>query len=296
MSRAKDELGNKYGKLTVIKRAENIGTAAAWECLCECGGTKIVRGSHLRSGQVKSCGCIPFKRTFEDYTGKKFGRLTVIKLHSVDKHRNRVWECECECGNKVNVIGNDLYRGHTKSCGCLQKERTSEAHRKDLTGQQFGRLTAIKDIGSRNNKRLWLCKCECGNEIEVPSNDLVTNNTSSCGCIKSKGEEKIQKILDEYGIIYKREHTFKDLRGVGGGLLRFDFAIFSPEGKLYCLIEYDGIQHFDEDNYFFSKSTQQHDQMKNDYCVKNNIILKRINKDTDIEKTLQSILTSLNSV
>lgn len=53
--------------------------------------------------------------------GQKFGRLIVIEEHS-KKHRKIVWTCECECGNKVNVIGSDLIRGKTRSCGCLKKE------------------------------------------------------------------------------------------------------------------------------------------------------------------------------
>jgi len=65
------------------------------------------------------------------------------------------------------------------------------------------------------------------------------------------------------------------LRGVGGRLLRFDFAIFK-DGQLTHLIEFDGIQHFDKNNNFYSESTVKHDQMKNDYCIKNNIKLIRL--------------------
>lgn len=56
-----------------------------------------------------------------DLTGKIFGRLTAIEEHS-KKHRKIVWKCECKCGNIVNVIGSDLVRGKTKSCGCLKKD------------------------------------------------------------------------------------------------------------------------------------------------------------------------------
>ena len=65
------------------------------------------------------------------------------------------------------------------------------------------------------------------------------------------------------------------MRGVGGRLLRFDFAIFK-DGQLTHLIEFDGIQHFDKNNNFYGESTVKHDQMKNDYCIKNNIKLIRL--------------------
>lgn len=60
-SRLKNEIGNKYKLLTVIERAENIGTVAAWLCNCECGNTTIVKGKNLRNGNTKSCGCIKIK-------------------------------------------------------------------------------------------------------------------------------------------------------------------------------------------------------------------------------------------
>lgn len=51
-----DLTGQRFGKLTVIGPAENIGDRTAWTCLCECGATTVVRTGHLRSGHVTSCG------------------------------------------------------------------------------------------------------------------------------------------------------------------------------------------------------------------------------------------------
>ena len=53
----------------------------------------------------------------------------------------------------------------------------------DLTGQRFGKLTAVKEIGrDKHGGVLWLCECDCGNTREVPSGLLRRNVTSSCGC------------------------------------------------------------------------------------------------------------------
>ena len=55
-----------------------------------------------------------------DLTGKKFGRLKVIKRAEMTKRVK--WLCECECGNIVIVDASNLKSGHTKSCGCYSKE------------------------------------------------------------------------------------------------------------------------------------------------------------------------------
>lgn len=59
---------------------------------------------------------------FVDLSGQKFNRLTVIEKAYV-KNKRTYWLCECECGNKTIVMGTNLTRFHTKSCGCLQKEK-----------------------------------------------------------------------------------------------------------------------------------------------------------------------------
>ena len=52
---------------------------------------------------------------------------------------------------------------------------------KDLTGQKFGMLTAIKRIASKNGRSIWLCRCDCGNIKEVNSRELLNGDTKSCG-------------------------------------------------------------------------------------------------------------------
>lgn len=56
----------------------------------------------------------------------------------------------------------------------------------DLTGQRFGRLTAIKRIGTQNGHALWLCICDCGNQSEIVASDLRSEKTLSCGCIRKE--------------------------------------------------------------------------------------------------------------
>lgn len=50
--------GQRYGRLTVVGPAENIGGRTAWLCRCDCGRETVVRTCHLRAGHVVSCGCM----------------------------------------------------------------------------------------------------------------------------------------------------------------------------------------------------------------------------------------------
>ena len=55
---------------------------------------------------------------------------------------------------------------------------------RDLTGQRFGRLVALKKADNLGSKTRWLCKCDCGNEVFLVTGSLVSGNTKSCGCYK----------------------------------------------------------------------------------------------------------------
>ena len=58
-SRKKLDLqGQRWGRLTVLAPAENIQKCTAWHCLCDCGRKVVAKTRHLRSGHVKSCGCM----------------------------------------------------------------------------------------------------------------------------------------------------------------------------------------------------------------------------------------------
>lgn len=69
--------------------------------------------------------------------GKKFGRLTVLEELPERKHRNKVYKCQCECGNITNVIGTNLRSGKTKSCGCLYRKSNAKP------GKSYTRLYHI---------------------------------------------------------------------------------------------------------------------------------------------------------
>jgi hypothetical protein len=116
--------GERFGRLVVIERVANNGKHAMWKCKCACGNDVLVTGTNLRKGFTKSCGCLSKekrKKRLVDLTGERFGRLVVIER--VPNNNKRVmWKCKCDCGNITIVDGAHLKDGHTKSCGCLNRD------------------------------------------------------------------------------------------------------------------------------------------------------------------------------
>jgi hypothetical protein len=55
----------------------------------------------------------------------------------------------------------------------------------DLSGQRFGRLTAVRPAGKYGRCVRWLCRCDCGQHVEVVSRNLRSGNSRSCGCLLS---------------------------------------------------------------------------------------------------------------
>lgn len=86
----------------------------------------------------------------------------------------------------------------------------------DITGQKFGKLTALYDTGIRKNRQaLWHCKCECGNECDVLGSSLRNGHTTSCGCKNhdTRGENLIGQNFGQL-IVLAREGSDKYRRAL----------------------------------------------------------------------------------
>ena len=88
----------------------------------------------------------------------------------------------------------------------------------NLSKQKFGRLTAIKPNGNKNDNITWECGCECGSTVTVRTRDLRSGNTKSCGCLrKSLGKKSLtthgmygHPIYNTYRNMLKRCNNPKD--------------------------------------------------------------------------------------
>lgn len=67
-----------------------------------------------------------------ELTGKRFGKLIVLRDTGLRKSRRPIYECICDCGNITNILGKYLIIGDTKSCGCIAK---AFSHNRDCVGE-----------------------------------------------------------------------------------------------------------------------------------------------------------------
>jgi len=96
----------------------------------------------------------------------------------------------------------------------------------------------------------------------------------------SRGEIKIEEVLQDAGLDFEEEYSFPDLVSSSGRPLRFDFAVFDDEHNLQFLLEYQGIQHYEPKSKFGGytglRKQQYNDMQKREYCQKHNLILIEI--------------------
>lgn len=283
----KDRTNIRYGHLTAL---EYMGKSM-WKCQCDCGNEKIVYGGHLENGHTKSCGCIRPPRS--NLYNQKFGRLTVLDWQGQGK-----WLCQCECGNQVVVETSNLRNGNTQSCGCLQKERASKSNFQSLVGKRFGKLFVVERVeNNRYGEVCYKCRCDCGGEAIITSNNLRQGITNSCGCLKSKGEMLINQWLQKNNINFQPQYSVNEIILDSGRRPLFDFAIFDNKNKLLGLIEYNGKQHYEATGGWNTQEvfniTQHRDKQKIDQCIKLNIPLYIISYQDDLEEKLQDIKNEL---
>lgn len=143
-----DLTGQKFGKLTVIKRVENKNCHTNWLCSCECGKYTEVLAINLKRGLTKSCGCFHNKEfgksRFIDLTDQRFGKLIALK-RTENRGKETFWLCQCDCGNTKEINASRLRSGKTKSCGCYK----NECKRKTIN------QTAFNKTHGMSNTRLY---------------------------------------------------------------------------------------------------------------------------------------------
>jgi len=134
-----------------------------------------------------------------------------IKLgHEIGKKpdcQRFIWTACADCGVamwkvllvKENKPKSTLCR---KCAGLLRRgQKRGPAHnRRNLVGQRFIRLVAIRDVGNHPKSResMWECHCDCGGVVVVPAYSLTSGNTKSCGCYhKIRTRQLFSKPYDE---------------------------------------------------------------------------------------------------
>lgn len=128
--RAKDVIGEKFGRLTVVEEFKE-NKIRKLKCKCDCGNEIAVTKRDVLSGHTKSCGCyhsdMSSQRFSKDWTGyvSNYG-IKILKPVKTNNLGQWLWECECFCGNHFITYPGYVARGHTTSCGCRRRSAREE--------------------------------------------------------------------------------------------------------------------------------------------------------------------------
>lgn len=250
---------------------------------CSCGNEFTRTFADFKSQKAYKCyNCSGYQEhhTYEDI--KDQIQLHDLLLLTSDKeYINTSYKLKLQCknGHIFQRLWGGLKRAGFTCPYCNHKgyNRNTESFKKEveeLTNNEYIVLSKYKTM----NEHVLIKHTICGNIWKITPHNFLDDNNRCPICNKSKGEQAIKINLDNYNINYDREYSFLDLYG-DYAPLRFDFAIFEDKekNKLKCLIEYDGEFHYmpimGEKQF---KRQKRYDELKNQYCIKNNIELIRI--------------------
>lgn len=138
---------------------------------------------------------------------------------------------------------------------------------KNLLGQRFGRLVVIQKLPKKNNRGMWLCKCDCGNVKELSCNVLTCGKTKSCGCLQKDIAKK-----------NKTKHNGKYTR-LYNTWLNIKRRCYNPSSKAFPYYGAKGIKMYDKWIHDFSAFKDW--AYKNGY--NDTLTIDRINNDGDYE-------------
>jgi len=191
-------IGTQINKWTVLDIVERRGKDKGYlyaKSQCDCGTIRDIRLHKLLKQEVLDCGCGRAVRKkektiqkYEHLIGITFYGWTILGIVPPDeKHHSTFATCKCQCGTIKDVRIAYILNGRSRDCGCGRKEMLRKTKTKNLVGQKFGKLTAVEMLDDRSScgRIMYRCKCDCGNEISVVGNSLVTGHTLSCGCLLS---------------------------------------------------------------------------------------------------------------
>lgn len=242
-----------------------------------CGDIYEVRPDMFYRGRrCKKCFHDSITKTHKEYIHELeiqglLKEYKILSKYVTSKDKVEVEHLKCNYIYEVYPL--TLTRGHgcPKCANNLLKD--SETFKKEvfeLEGEEYEVIGEYIDSKTKIKMKHKICN----NIFEINPTKFISG-TKCLNCRASKGEKKILKFLIEKHIKYSQEFVFQDMETN----MRFDFAI-KENDKVICLIEYDGIQHFEPIEFWGGvgalEDTKRRDEIKNKYCKENNIPLIRI--------------------
>lgn len=190
--RRKVEIGERFGRLTVIREAAPRGGRRYFEVICDCPRqkTKIVELSKLTTGRTISCGCAMGRERIPVEIGARYGALVIIeelpdRVDGAGRTVRRV-QVRCEACNRELPMAWAQVRNRNTSCGCVPSKR-----RISVIGKRIGTVVVIAELPDYVSptgkvRRRVRVKCDCGTTAEKRLEDLLSRPTRSCGCIPKR--------------------------------------------------------------------------------------------------------------
>lgn len=260
------------GKKWYIRPSDVLNGKSCRECSCKrCGA--YLRKSHTQYVEDLSKININIE-PIEDY----------INTDTAILHKCRV------CNHIWPIKPNHTLAGHgCPMCGFKTnadaKRKTHDDYVKELLMINSD-IEVLEEYVNFNTQILHKCKI-CGHEWHIdPGHTLRGQGCPICN--QSHGEREISQWLKNHSINYIPQYKFEDCRDK----LELPFDFYIPESNV-C-IEYDGLQHFEPIDFFGGeeslKITQQHDNIKTNYCTKKHIVLIRISYSQNTTEELNKFL------
>lgn len=287
-----DLVGKEY---IVIGKYMNSSTKIKMKHV-KCNHIWEVKPENFLNSNTRCPKCQGRNRTtkeFKDIVRKLVGDEYIV-IGEYKNAKSPVQMKHCACNHLYFVSPNNFLSGNrcprcAKNQKLSQEEFVSRIY--DLVGDEY--LVLSKYI--KANEKVKIKHKNCEYMYEVTPNNFF-NGKRCPKCNESKGEEKIADYLLKNNFNFDRQFKFEDC--VNENILRFDFVVYEDVSKckIKCLIEYDGIQHFEPVDFFGGIEkfhyTVNNDKIKNKYCNDNNIKLFRIPfyKFNEIESELDLLL------
>lgn len=204
--------------------------------------------------------------------GQVYNNLRVLEYtEDTNNYGRKLYRCKCLlCGGERMATKSNLIRGEIKDCGCTKHNFRSS----DLIGKKFGKLY-VKGTEVVNNKRRYVCECECGNITYVLPGDLKSGQTRSCGC----------------GIGEKVKELYVD----GTAPCKLDGSKIRATNKSGCTGVYFSSSHgkwcaeimFKKKKYYLGRYTDKEDAIKVRKAAENRIFGEFLEWYEDYKKSLK---------
>lgn len=286
------------GDYRVLSEYENNKTHIKMKHIV-CGNEYMVRPTKfLQGNRCPTCSVRKSKTTEEFFKNVEIlGEGDYQVLSPYKDHEEKVIMKHLSCGREYEVRPTNFMQGSR----CLHCYDTKKKTHEDF-------LLQVLDEGKREYQLLSTYKNArtyvqlrhevCGHEYNVRPDKFLAG-VRCPNCSSSKGEHFVAKLLKKLGLLFDSEVSLPECKNVKP--LRFDFGVKDEKGNLVFLIEYDGVQHFQENEYFGGRTGYirrlKNDRIKSNFAKDKGIPLLRIRYDQKSpEKLLLKVIENLNVV